>query len=144
MLRTRYRPLIVSARRAAEDQPIRSIEDQIDRHTFLAPTKHPAIDMFRVVFGAQSLEPSERIVAINSQQSDIRMMVQLSEFTLHGIPMPLEELPNNEKFLMQFIIPKAAKPGLKGILDAFGIMESTLFPDLEHLAADLRGTRYKP
>ncbi len=71
-------------------------------------------------------------------------MVQLSEFTLHGVPTPIEELPNKEKFLMQFIIPKAAKSELKALLKVFGFSESTLFPDLEHLAADLRGMRFGP
>ena len=88
-------------------------------------------------------EPSKIIVAINSFQSDIRMMVQLSEFTLHGVPTSIEELPNKENFLVQFIIPKAAKSKLKRVLNVFGFSESTLFPDLEHLAADVREFRFQ-
>ncbi len=119
-------------------------EEQTGKHTFLAPTSSPASNLFREALGVHRGEPSNIIVATNSFQSDTRMMVQLSEFTLHGVPTPIEELPNKEKFLMQFIIPKAAKSKLKGMLNVFGFSESTLFPDLEHLAADLRGLRFGP
>jgi hypothetical protein len=70
------------------------------------------------------------------------MMVQLSEFTLHGVPTPIEELPNNEKFLMKFIIPRGAKARLRRFLRAFGVTNSTLFPDLEHLAGDVKRMRF--
>ncbi len=119
-------------------------EDQTGKHTYLAPTSPLASSLFHEALGVHRGEPSNRIVATNSFQSDIRMLVQLSEFTLHGVPTPIEELPNKEEFLMQFIIPKAAKSKLKALLNVFGFSESTLFPDLEHLAADLRGMRFGP
>ena len=118
-------------------------EDQADKHHFIAPTESPASNLFHEAVGMRVIEPSNIIVATNSAETDIRMMVQLSEFTLHGVPTPIEELPNKEIFLMQFIVPKAAKSGLKALLNAFGISESSLFPDLEHLAAELRNKRFK-
>lgn len=107
------------------------------------PGNPPASTLFREALGVHDGEPSNFIIATGSPQTDPRMMVQLSEFTLHGVPTPLEELSNKEKFLAQFIIPKAAKSGLKQLLSLFGITRSTLFPDLEHLAADLRSLRFK-
>ena len=71
---------------------------------FLAPTNEHASRLFHEVYGEQLGEPSNRIVATNSFQSDVRMMVQLSEFMLHGVATPIEELPNKEKILMRFTI----------------------------------------
>ncbi|NQU72354.1 MAG: FRG domain-containing protein, partial [Rhodospirillales bacterium] len=118
-------------------------EAQVGNRMFLAPTNEHASNLFHEVYGEAPREPSNKIVATNSFQSDIRMMVQLSEFTLHGVATPIEELPNRDKFLMRFTIPWAAKSDLKSLLGAFGITESTIFPDLEHLAKDLRMLRFK-
>lgn len=79
-------------------------EDQVGKRMFLAPTNEHASRLFHEVYGEQLGEPSNRIVATNSFQSDVRMMVQLSEFTLHGVATPIEELPNKEKILMRFTI----------------------------------------
>ncbi len=117
-------------------------QEQVGNPQYLSPVGSPARDLFREALGVHKGKPSNCIVATNSHQTDIRMMVQLSEFTLHGTSAPIEELPNNDKFLMQFIIPKAEKPALRGLLTAFGISESSLFPDLAHLAADLKKQRY--
>ena len=119
-------------------------EDQTGEHSFLGLSRAPASTLFREAFDPEGREPSNAIVAISSYETDIRMMVQLSEFTLHGAPTPIEELPNSKKFLAKFVIPKAAKLRLKLALNLFGISESTLFPDLEHLAADLRRMRFEP
>ncbi|MCH8213442.1 MAG: FRG domain-containing protein [Proteobacteria bacterium] len=119
-------------------------EDQTGNHYFLGPYEAPAYTLFREAFDLHGGKPSNTIVAISSYETDIRMMVQLSEFTLHGVPTSIEELPNSKKFLAKFVIPKAAKLRLKLALNLFGISESTLFPDLEHLAADLRKMRFEP
>jgi hypothetical protein len=119
-------------------------DDQTGKHYFLGPREAPAYTLFAEAFDLHGREPSNAIVAISSYETDIRMMVQFSEFTLHGAPTPIEELPNSKKFLAKFVIPKAAKLRLKLALNLFGISESTLFPDLEHLAADLRRMRFEP
>ena len=79
----------------------------------------------------------EKIVAILANQIDIRMLVQLSAFTIHGTAKPLEDLENSDKFLIKFDIPASAKAGLMADLATLGIRESNLFPDLEHLAQDI-------
>ena len=66
-------------------------EDQAGKHTYLPPTSSPASNLFREAFHVLDGEPSTIIVATNSFQSDIRMMVQLSEFTLHGVSVRATE-----------------------------------------------------
>ncbi len=78
-----------------------------------------------------------KIVAVFANQFDVRMLVQLSAFTIHGTVAPLEELKNSNKFLIKFEIPASAKEGLREDLFKLGISESNLFPDLEHLAKDV-------
>lgn len=119
-------------------------EDQIGKNYFVGPSETPARTLFGEAFDVHGKAATDTTVAISSYETDIRMMVQLSEFTLHGASSPIEELPNKQKFLLRFVIPKAAKSRLKLTLNLFGISESTLFPDLEHLAADLQGLSFKP
>lgn len=117
-------------------------QDQAGTPAFLATSSHPASTLFREALGVHAGEPANCIVATNTSETDIRMLVQKSEFTIHGTSTPIEELPNSENFLLRFVVPSSAKPGLKYILDKFGISEATLFPDLDHLATELRNRRW--
>jgi len=78
-----------------------------------------------------------KIVAVFANQVDVRMLVQVSAFTIHGIATPLEDLKDRDKFLVRFDIPASAKDRLQEELLQLGIRESNLFPDLEHLAKDV-------
>jgi len=79
----------------------------------------------------------QKVLAVAAQEVDIRMLVQLSTFTIHGVTTPLEDLEESDKFLIRFDIPTSAKVGIKDDLAQLGITESRLFPDLEHLASEL-------
>ena len=79
----------------------------------------------------------DRIVAMFANHVDVRMLVQLSAFTIHGTATPLEDFEDSDKFLIKFEIPASAKEGLREDLFKLGIRESNLFPDLEHLAKDV-------
>ena len=118
-------------------------EDQCDNRVVLGPGSHPVSTLFDEAFRGSRGEPNTTIAAINSNHVDIRMMVQHAEFTIHGTADPMESLPNNERFLVKVIVPSAAKASLKQALALFGISEAALFPDLEHLAKELRGLRFK-
>ena len=73
-----------------------------------------------------------------------RMLQQASCFTFHTPPMELNDdkldiitpasIPNLEKH----IIPKDAKPKLLLTLRRLGITDATLFPDLDHVAKEVR------
>ena len=117
-------------------------EDQFDRHSFASVGDSPVSTLFREALRGTKGEPTTVVAAISSKHVDTRMMVQLAQFTIHGTADPIEKLPNNEKFLAKMIVPSSAKKSLKALLGLFGISEATLFPDLEHLAKELRGLRF--
>jgi len=78
------------------------------------------------------------IIAIDGQEIDPRMLAQMSRFTLHSDPDPLEFMLDSAKWLCQYIIPKDAKAKIRAQLSAFGIRRSNLFPDLANLATELK------
>jgi hypothetical protein len=84
----------------------------------------------------------QRALAIVTEEIDIRMLVQLSAFTIHAPLDPLEVFPDAGTYLARVTVPSASKPLLLAELARAGIRPSTLFPDLEHLAAELRDTQY--
>jgi hypothetical protein len=65
------------------------------------------------------------------------MMVQSSMFTVHGRPIPLEELPGAEGFLYRFNIPASAKVALFDQLFILGVRRQLLLPDLTNLGIAL-------
>ena len=88
-------------------------------------------------FNITSHNPNRRIVAVNPEQADIRQLIQQSEFTVHGSPMPMENLNESDMFLGKILIPSNAKVAFRQLLTIFGISRSYLFPDLENLSAEL-------
>ena len=80
----------------------------------------------------------EKAAAIHSREVDVRLMAQQSVFTIHGSNTPLDEIDGNEHFLLKFIIDADLKKDLYLLLYDFGVRESTVFPDLEHLANGFR------
>ena len=76
----------------------------------------------------------DKIAAIDPPQNNLRMLFQQSAFTIHGSPKPLEDYVGIDKCLLKFVIPSKLKAGILTILNTIGINESTIFPELEHLA----------
>lgn len=104
-------------------------------------------DLVRPVFrdawrAAGSSSTDGKILAITAQHVDVRQMVQASEFTLHGTPVPLEEQANSHKFLVKVMVPAGMKKGLGQALKLLHLTDSYFFPDLEHLAQDLQKTAF--
>ena len=90
----------------------------------------------------ESAPAVEKIVAVACREVDVRMLVQCSCFTIHGMPASLEGLRGHERFLMRFSIPADSKGPIKEALYRLGVRESTLFPDLDHLAHELGGLQF--
>jgi hypothetical protein len=84
-----------------------------------------------------------RILAIRPSEVDSRLMVQLSVFTLHGAGMAIEDLPGYSDLIVKWVIPAASKRKIRQELRMLGTRESSLFPDLEHLALDVASSRFK-
>lgn len=84
---------------------------------------------------SNSMDYINRVAAINPTQNNLRMLLQQSEFTLHGSQKPLEDYDGIEDCLFKFVIPAKAKDLFVTALDLLSINESTIFPELEHLAS---------
>jgi hypothetical protein len=86
-------------------------------------------------------------VAVHPEYADVRMRAQHSKFTLHGNEViPLEEMPELQQLreqmrLVRILIAAAdddAVDALRRSLDLLGMRNSTVFPDLNGLAMDIR------
>lgn len=110
---------------------------QINRNNILSPG-HPDLKrVFTEAFHLNEENADQRIVAIQTEQIDIRHLVQQSEFTIHGCATPMENLFESDKFLGKILVPSIAKKELRTMLNILGITRSYLFPDLENLSAEL-------
>ena len=69
------------------------------------------------------------------------MFVQQSCFTLHSACPPLDELPEHQTFLTKLLIPSGRIRDLALELDVCGFRKGDIFPDLQHLAEELRDRR---
>jgi hypothetical protein len=86
---------------------------------------------------ANEAEYDPKPYAVVPRETDLRMLVQQSVFTLHGDGTPLEECEDHGSWLMKSTISAAFKPDLHQHLRSLGITQAYLFPDLERLAHDV-------
>ncbi len=77
-----------------------------------------------------------RILACSSTENNLRMYSQHSNFTVHNSLERLEDICD-ENMLYKIIIPHERKEYFFGSLRALGITESFVYPDLDHISADL-------
>lgn len=85
----------------------------------------------------KSVSRSGEIVAVQMPENHIRMLVQRAAFTVHGNETPIEKL-DHKKCMACIKIPAKIKTELKIKLARQGYTASNLFPDLDHLALDLK------
>ncbi len=105
------------------------------------PGHSSARRVFSAVFQEGTAEET-KIIAVEPNQVDPRVMIQQSMFTIHSDKTPLDSNAASGDFLAKFRIPEETRIGLRHELYIIGIHESTLFPDLEHLARDLASMVY--
>jgi len=117
-------------------------KSQIGRSVLLLPGDPEPLASINKAFDRKLPEVNE-ILAVRPSEVDARLMVQLSVFTLHGAGLPLESIADHESFIIRWDIPSASKRTLRNQLKLLGIRESSLFPDLEHLAVDVASTRFR-
>lgn len=97
-----------------------------------------------LAFGARGLHGSlmprleAGIVPLEPHATFARMMIQQSRFTVHGRSSALEQGPGAAGYLRGYRIPAECKPALAQALAGLGIRLTTVFPDIEHLALELR------
>lgn len=105
----------------------------------LATAQHPEVVALIIeAFTTTSKHDQNKSLAISTVHTDLRQMIQMSECTIHGSRTPLEDYASADEYLVKIFIPSECKQHLKERLFLFGISEYNLFPDLEHLAKEMR------
>ena len=79
-------------------------------------------------------EISNETLAIHAPYTNLRMMVQRSEFTLHTHYDAIDSAVNASVFLKKITISKKIKRELRSKLNSLGINRGALFPDLDNIA----------
>jgi hypothetical protein len=102
-------------------------------------------DTVKAVFGDSKIRHAAKIIPIIPDLFAGRMLQQNSVFTLHTPPVELSEneigfefTPQTIPGVKKCIVPKEAKSKLRLALRRLGLTEATLFPDLDHVAKELR------
>jgi hypothetical protein len=104
------------------------------------------LENFKFAFGTagESSAPTELPVAIQTRFLDIRMAGQQSCFTVHGHNRrDFERLFAKSEFagrgyFRKYVMPRTLAPKLLTELDRLGVSFSTVYPDLNGLATQLR------
>jgi hypothetical protein len=113
--------------------------DQVGRPGIILPRSPNVRGLFDAAFDRR-IAPTDKIIPVGTPQVDIRMMMQVSAFTVHDSRTPLNQLPNSGAFVRKYEIPGAAKPHIREQLALMAIRRANLFPDLDNLAKE-RGDR---
>jgi hypothetical protein len=116
--------------------PYRLNEVQVGKQGLLMPEDQQCLACLAPAFNENAQE-SARVIAIRPSEVDVRLMVQISEFTLSGYDVALEDLDKSAQFIIKFRVDQETKVALRGELKRLGIRLSSIFPDLEHLAEEI-------
>ncbi len=108
---------------------------------FLAEEKEVA-KITRDAFNYDRKE-STNILSIIPDQFDLRHIVQQTVFTIHGRSDPLDTHNYSEQCIYKIKVKKESKKEIREIIKYFGITKSNIFPDLDHLADELKVLRFK-
>ena len=77
-------------------------------------------------------------LAVTPPEVDSRMLTQQSMFTIHGSMKPLQSTAIDKSYLVRIRLTKDGSKNILNALQIFGFEESVMFPDLAHLAEQLR------
>ena len=80
-----------------------------------------------------------RITACHGVGSDLRMYVQQSDFTIHSTSEHLDKILMADEscdYFYKIRIPQQIRKQLLVQLDAMGFHESSIYPDMEHIAKE--------
>jgi hypothetical protein len=100
--------------------------------------------LFKDAFIADKKNPDKKILAVATEQMDLRHLLQQSAFTIHGTDTPMDKIPESEKYLAKIVIPMSAKSYFREILSVLSISGELLFPDLENLAKKISKSNFQP
>jgi hypothetical protein len=119
--------------------------NQIYADTTVTPALSSGVcsQLVRQAFLNDSLEAHARsatvVIAAMATETDLRMFVQQGCFTVHSPDVPsLEADSFSEDFLWRLLIPRELVHRFARQVDRLGFRNGDLFPDLEHLADELK------
>lgn len=105
---------------------------------YIPPMNYRSVsDMLIPVFN-DKVPSNGKIIACSSVENDLRMYVQQSTFTIHGTDEPLNQVYGASNVVRKLIIPADRKPPLRFQLKMLGFHLNTIFPDIEHVAAEIK------
>ncbi len=84
----------------------------------------------------------DKVMACCSTEKDLRMYSQQSTFTVHNTNRKLTEICTSD-MLFKLVIPKSRRRYFLESLDYFGINRSFIYPDVEHIASEIK-RKYVP
>lgn len=86
---------------------------------------------------------NNKVMAVMAAERDLRMFVQQGCFTIHSYRKPLNKRKGHEEYLSEVRIPSKVVREIAFSVDVCGFRKGDIFPDLEHLAGELKGI-YRP
>ena len=115
---------------------------QIGRRKLLMPQDDHCTQAMAPAFDENAVE-SDKVIAVRPAEVDVRLMVQIPEFILNGYDTSLEKLPDSDQFITKVRITKDSKILIRRELKRLGVRLSSIFPDLEHLAEEIRQLKFR-
>jgi hypothetical protein len=100
---------------------------------------HMCKDMMAAAF-RHEVKENNKALAVMTAENDLRMFVQQGCFTIHSDTTPLNLRADDRSYLTPILIPAANVRGLAFEVDVCGFRRGDIFPDLGHLADELKGT----
>jgi hypothetical protein len=118
----------------------------------LAEVRDPEVEAtINAVFGNGEVPFEAKIIPLLPDLFAGRMLQQSSCFTLHTPPLWLSKVglgvrdegdhqivPTEIPDVTKYVVPKAAKQSLRTTLRRLGVTDEKLFPDLDHVASELK------
>lgn len=115
------------------------LNNRMGEGAYLFPMGYRTVEKYlRGAFDGR-VEKSEKIIACCGMGTDLRMYVQQSNFTVHDTThLALDEMIEAQDILWKARIPGEVKRTLMDELKLLGFHESTIYPDMQHIANEQR------
>jgi hypothetical protein len=87
---------------------------------------------------SDNAEETDKVLAVMSSETDLRMFVQQGCFTIHSSHTALNKSEGHADFLRPVVVRREHIPRMAREIDACGFRRGDMFPDLGNLAEELR------
>lgn len=84
------------------------------------------------------VDENNKVIAVMASEQDLRMFVQQGCFTVHSDKIPLNLRDGCGAYLIKLIIPSDCIRSFARQIEICGFRRGDIYPDLDHLAAELR------